>query len=127
MSVTVTVTDMTCQGCESVVETAVELLDGVATVEADRYDGAVEVTGDIDPDDIVEKIELAGYTATTAAPRSIEGDADSAERDATDVSSKDASADGDEPVRDFAEETPPVEELAEDLPGSNDGEAGSNE
>lgn len=63
MTVDVAVRGMTCQGCESVVETAVEMLDGVEEVTADRYEGVVQVEGDVAPDDVATKVELAGYKA----------------------------------------------------------------
>lgn len=54
---------MTCQGCEEVVETAIELLDGVEDVTADRYDNEVEVVGDVSMNDVADKVEMAGYRA----------------------------------------------------------------
>lgn len=65
MSPTVRVSDMTCDGCEDVVETAVGFVDGVESVDADRDAGEVRIDGDVDPEDAVEKIELAGYEAST--------------------------------------------------------------
>ncbi len=63
MTVDVVVKGMTCQGCESVVETSVKMLNGVESVDADRYEGVVHVGGDVEPDDIIEQVELAGYKA----------------------------------------------------------------
>lgn len=54
---------MTCQGCEDVVETAVNLLDDVEGVDADRYEDIVEVNGDVTVDMVAEKVEMAGYRA----------------------------------------------------------------
>lgn len=120
MSVTVTVTDMTCQGCESVVETAVELLDGVEAVDADRYENVVTVSGDVDADDVVGKVELAGYTATPGQDGTApEGQAD----DEAGGEGGASEAHDDEPVRDLAEGTSPVDELAEEAPGGGDDES----
>lgn len=60
---TVRVTGMTCQGCEDVVETAVNLLDGVEEVDADRYADLVEAKGDVTVEMVAEKVEMAGYRA----------------------------------------------------------------
>lgn len=65
MTTTVTVDDMSCEGCEEVVEKAVTFLDGVESVTADRSTGTVEIEGDVTADDAVEKIELAGYRASS--------------------------------------------------------------
>ena len=64
MTVELTVAGMTCQGCESVVEHAVSFIEGVDTVEADRYGGVVVVEGtEIDEAAVAEKVEMAGYNA----------------------------------------------------------------
>ena len=70
MTTDVVVRGMTCQGCESVVETAVEMLDGVRGVDADRYESVVHVDGDVAPEDIIEQVELAGYKAEPIAVES---------------------------------------------------------
>lgn len=64
MTTTIRVTDMTCDGCEDVVETAVSFLDGVESVEADRDSNEVRIEGDVSADDAVAKIERAGYEAS---------------------------------------------------------------
>ena len=83
---TVRVHGMTCQGCESVVETAVGFLDDVESVSADRYENVVEVTGDVTAEEIGQKVELAGYDAL--------GEADD------DGSSEEAEVTDEEPVED---------------------------
>lgn len=55
------VSGMTCEGCEAVVEHAVELADGVESATADRYDGTVAVEGAADRDAVAEKVGMAGY------------------------------------------------------------------
>jgi copper chaperone len=63
MAIDITVDDMTCDGCEDIVEDAVEGVSGVESVEADREDDVVTVEGDADQDDLVEAIDMAGYSA----------------------------------------------------------------
>lgn len=61
MAQTITVTGMSCGGCESTVESALEELDGVTGVSADNETDSVTVEGDADTDTIVAAIEDAGY------------------------------------------------------------------
>lgn len=63
MTTELTVTGMTCQGCEDVVETAIELLDGVETADADRYEDVaiIEARSDVSTEDMAEKVRMAGY------------------------------------------------------------------
>jgi copper chaperone len=61
MPTEITVEGMTCEGCEEVVEEALEMADGVESAEADRYDDLATVEGDADTDVLVEKVEMAGY------------------------------------------------------------------
>lgn len=66
MPIELTVTGMTCQGCEAVVEHAVSLVDNVEEVEADRSEErvVVDATAGVDAETLVEKIEMAGYSAS---------------------------------------------------------------
>jgi copper chaperone CopZ len=61
MSITVTVTDMSCDGCEDIVEGAVADVAGVESVEADRETETVAVEGDASEEAVVEAIDFAGY------------------------------------------------------------------
>ncbi len=65
MTEELTVHGMTCQGCEEVVETALEMADGVTAADADRYEdiAVVESAADaeLDRDELAAKVELAGY------------------------------------------------------------------
>ncbi|WP_460920029.1 heavy-metal-associated domain-containing protein [Salinarchaeum chitinilyticum] len=61
MSTEITVEGMTCDGCEEVVEEALEMADGVESADADRSDDSATVEGDADVDVLVEKVEMAGY------------------------------------------------------------------
>ena len=64
MARTITVTGMSCGGCEEAVETAVGDLEGVASVSADNEADSVTVEGDVDVDAIVAAVEDAGYEAS---------------------------------------------------------------
>lgn len=60
---TLTVTGMSCSGCEQNVENALRTLDGVSRAEADHESDAVEVVvgGDTSSGDIATAIRDAGY------------------------------------------------------------------
>lgn len=61
---TISVTGMSCNGCEQNIENALQNLDGVTRVEADHEADTVEVVideGVCDDDDLTTTIEEAGY------------------------------------------------------------------
>lgn len=61
-SKTITVTGMACGGCEDNVETALNALEGVSSVEADNETNSVELVADgVSDADIRATIEEAGY------------------------------------------------------------------
>lgn len=64
MATEITVEGMTCEGCEEVVEDALQMADGVESADADRYEDVAVVEGDADVEDLVEKVDLAGYEAS---------------------------------------------------------------
>jgi copper chaperone CopZ len=64
MSVTLTVEEMGCDGCEEIVEDALGEVDGVESASADHEESEVTVEGDADEDDLVEAVDFAGYEAT---------------------------------------------------------------
>jgi copper chaperone CopZ len=66
MGTTLRVTGMTCDGCEDIVETALEMADGVDTASADRDGNEATVEGDAGTEALVEKVRLAGYEAESA-------------------------------------------------------------
>jgi len=66
MGTTLRVTGMTCEGCEDIVETALEMADGVDDASADRAANEATVEGDADTETLVEKVRLAGYDAESA-------------------------------------------------------------
>lgn len=62
MTIELTVTDMSCNGCEQAVEDALAEVSGVESADADHEGDRVTVEGDADRDAIVGAIEDAGYT-----------------------------------------------------------------
>jgi copper chaperone CopZ len=64
MSTTLTVTGMSCGGCEQSVEDALEGVDGVESAEADRESETATVDGDAASDELVAAVEDAGYDAS---------------------------------------------------------------
>ncbi|MFB6176331.1 MAG: heavy-metal-associated domain-containing protein [Halobaculum sp.] len=60
---TVSVSGMSCDGCERNVETALRNLDGVSRVEADHETDTVDVVREdrVSDDDVTAAIEQAGY------------------------------------------------------------------
>jgi copper chaperone CopZ len=63
MATTITVNDMSCDGCEDIVENALEEVDGVESAEADRESATATVEGDADAQELVEAVDFAGYDA----------------------------------------------------------------
>lgn len=62
MTTEITVNGMTCEKCEEVVETALEMADGVESADADRYEQNATIEGTVDDLAVlVEKVEMAGY------------------------------------------------------------------
>lgn len=64
MSTELTVTGMSCEGCEQSVEDALEGVEGVESAEADRESESATVEGDADTDELVAAVEDAGYEAS---------------------------------------------------------------
>ena len=63
MTIELTVKGMTCEGCEEVVEHALNMVDGVESADADRYEDVAVIEGEADRDVLIQKVELAGYEA----------------------------------------------------------------
>ena len=63
---TISVTGMSCNGCEQTVENTLQIIEGVTRVDADHDGGTVElvVEDDVADDDIEAAIEDAGYDVT---------------------------------------------------------------
>ncbi|MGM0397920.1 MAG: heavy-metal-associated domain-containing protein [Halobacteriota archaeon] len=89
MSITVTVTDMSCDGCEEIVEGAVADVRGVESVEADREAQTVTVEGDADVEAVREAIDFAGYNPTEETTTTDDEDEPTEEVEASDESDED--------------------------------------
>lgn len=59
----ISVTGMSCNGCEQNVENALQTIEGITRVDADHEDDTVEVVAedDVGDEDIEAAIEDAGY------------------------------------------------------------------
>lgn len=64
MTTKLTVTGMSCGGCEANVEEAVKSVAGVTEAKADRETDSVTVEGDADVSELVAAVENAGYEAS---------------------------------------------------------------
>lgn len=60
---TISITGMSCTGCEQRVETALQNLDGVSQVDADHEANTVELVmaGDASDGDVRRALEATGY------------------------------------------------------------------
>lgn len=63
MSTTLRVPDMSCDGCEDIVQTALEEVSGVESATADHDAGTAVVEGDAAASDLVDAVDYAGYSA----------------------------------------------------------------
>lgn len=63
MSITLRVDDMSCDGCEDIVEDALEEVSGVESVEADEEAGTAVVEGDAELSALRDAVDYAGYEA----------------------------------------------------------------
>lgn len=64
MSRTLTVSGMSCTGCEETVTDALNAVDGVESASADHEAGTATVEGDADVDKLVTAVTDAGYEAS---------------------------------------------------------------
>lgn len=68
-SLTLSVPEMGCDGCEDIVEGALEDRAGVDSVAANYEAGEVTVEGtDLSTPELIEGVEFAGYEATVDEP-----------------------------------------------------------
>ncbi|WP_439026257.1 heavy-metal-associated domain-containing protein [Haloarchaeobius sp. DT45] len=65
MTTRIRVSDMTYHTHEEIVQTAIEMADGVETVDIDSEERLATVEGDVSADEILEKVQMAGYDAET--------------------------------------------------------------
>ena len=69
MELTLTVTGMSCGGCENAIKRALSTVDGVSNVAASHRDNRVTLTYDpakVDRAEIEKRIENAGYEVRAA-------------------------------------------------------------
>lgn len=64
MATTLTVRELTCDGCESIVRDALNDIDDVESVDVDRDSDEVVVKGDADHDRLLRAVDYAGYDGT---------------------------------------------------------------
>lgn len=64
MSITLTVTGMTCEHCEESVIEALQGVEGVIDASADREAEEATVEGEADTDALIEAVQAAGYEAS---------------------------------------------------------------
>jgi copper chaperone len=76
MSITLRVDDMSCDGCEDIVEDALEEVSGVESVEADEEAGTANVEGDAELSALQDAVDHAGYEAEIESTGSEAGKAD---------------------------------------------------
>ena len=63
MPTTLRVEDMSCDGCEDIVETALEEVTGVESASADQETSTAVIEGDAEVDDLLDAVDYAGYSA----------------------------------------------------------------
>ena len=63
MTTKITVSGMSCGGCEANVEDALEAVEGVIAVTAEHETDEVTVEGEAPTDELVSAVEDAGYSA----------------------------------------------------------------
>lgn len=67
MTQTYTVSDVTCNHCKASIESALNDVDGVTAAEVDVSAQTVSVSGDVEPETVLQAIREAGYTPTALA------------------------------------------------------------
>lgn len=63
MRVTIKIPDMTCDHCKMTIEKALKVISGLEDVQVDLKDKNVQVSGNIQVNQVVDAIRTAGYTA----------------------------------------------------------------
>lgn len=61
MATTLTVRELTCDGCESIVRDALNDVDDVESVDIDRDSDEAVVEGDADHDRLLRAVDYAGF------------------------------------------------------------------
>jgi len=63
----ISVAGMSCDGCEEIVETALEDVGGVESADADQSSDVAVVEGDAATEELATAIEFAGYESAETA------------------------------------------------------------
>lgn len=66
MSQRITVSGMSCEGCEESVQEALTAVSGVTAVDVDRTTEAATIEGSASVDELMAAVEGAGYEAAKA-------------------------------------------------------------
>lgn len=61
MPTTLSVSDLTCDGCEEIVHDALTDVSGVESVDISQEDNEAVVEGDADHDRLLRAVDYAGY------------------------------------------------------------------
>ncbi|MEE6210603.1 heavy-metal-associated domain-containing protein [Salarchaeum sp. III] len=61
MPTTLSVSDLTCDGCEEIVHDALTDVNGVESVDISREDNEAVVEGDAENDRLLRAVDYAGY------------------------------------------------------------------
>ncbi|QDX39568.1 heavy-metal-associated domain-containing protein [Salarchaeum sp. JOR-1] len=61
MPTTLSVSDLTCDGCEEIVHDALADVSGVESVDISREENEAVVEGDADHDRLLRAVDYAGY------------------------------------------------------------------
>ncbi|GGM72800.1 hypothetical protein GCM10009017_23480 [Halarchaeum rubridurum] len=67
---------MGCDGCVDIVSGALSEASGAGDVDVDLASGEATVEGDVDSDELVGKVERAGYEAEVAGSEPVSDDDD---------------------------------------------------
>ncbi|GGN19145.1 heavy-metal-associated domain-containing protein [Halarchaeum nitratireducens] len=65
---------MGCDGCVDIVSGALSEASGAGDVDVDLASGEATVEGDVDPDELVGKVERAGYEAEVTGAEPVSDD-----------------------------------------------------
>ncbi len=63
MPTTLRVGDMSCDGCEDIVQTALEEVSGVESASTDHETGTAVVDGEPEIEDLIDAVDYSGYSA----------------------------------------------------------------
>lgn len=135
MPITLSVPEMTCEGCEEIIETAANEVSGVKSATADRHEGTVAIAGDPNVSNVIQAMDFAGYDAELVEPEGDSEDEDpdvessnevDSEVDSTDGEGQEGSEeDGDSDLSGDDDESAEATEAVDDDPDVESGSADS--